>query len=64
MQAVPADQQQRIAGALVDTLADENTGVGCDAATALQQYGSTDQGVHGMLCCCTLACLWHIGCIN
>ncbi len=44
VQAVSADQQQRIAGALVEALTDKDTGVGCDAAAALQQYGSTQQG--------------------
>jgi hypothetical protein len=45
VQAVTADQQQRIAGALVEALTDKDTGVGCDAAAALQQYGSTQQGL-------------------
>jgi hypothetical protein len=44
MQAVSADQQQRIAGALVEILTDKDTGVGYDAAAALQQYGSTQRG--------------------
>ncbi len=52
-QAVSAEQQQRIAGALVDTLTDKDTGVGCDAAAALQQYGSTETGMLSLLplCC-------------
>ena len=45
VQAVSAEQQQRIAGALVDALTDKDTGVSCDAAAALQSYGSNEQGV-------------------
>lgn len=50
IQAVSIEQQQRIAGALVDALADKDTGVSCDAAAALQTYGSNEQGVLVMLC--------------
>lgn len=44
------EQQQRIAGALVDALADKDTGVSCDAAAALQTYGSNQQGVLPLSC--------------
>ncbi|KAL0018991.1 hypothetical protein WJX79_000081 [Trebouxia sp. C0005] len=47
--AVSADQQQRIAGALVEALTDKDTGVGCEAAAALQQYGSTQQGFQDLI---------------
>lgn len=40
-----AEQQQRVAGALVDALTDKDTGVSCDAAAVLQSYGSNEQGV-------------------
>ena len=45
MQAASVEQQQQIAGALVDALTDKDTGVSCDAAAALQTYGSNEQGV-------------------
>lgn len=44
------EQQQRIAGALVDALADKDTGVSCDAAAALQTYGSNEQGALRLSC--------------
>lgn len=50
VQAVSVEQQQRIAGALVDALADKDTGVSCDAAAALQTYGSNAQGVLNLSC--------------
>lgn len=56
VQAVSAEQQQRIAGALVDALADKDTGVSCDAAAALQSYGSNDQGV--------LNLQWQLSCLQ
>ena len=45
VQAVSVQQQQRIAGALANALTDKDTGVSCDAAAALQTYGSNEQGV-------------------
>ena len=51
MQAVSADQRQRIAGALVEALTDKDTGVSCDAAAALQQYGADEQGVMALQLC-------------
>lgn len=48
LQAVSTEQQQQIAGALVDALTDKDTGVSCDAAAALQTYGSNEQGVLGL----------------
>lgn len=45
LQAVSIEQQQQIAGALVNALTDKDTGVSCDAAAALHTYGSNEQGV-------------------
>lgn len=56
LQAVPAEQQQRITGALVDALADKDTGVSCDAAAALQSYGSNEQGM--------LKLQWQLSCLQ
>lgn len=44
LQVVPNEMQQRIVGALLHSLADKITGVACDAANALQQYGNSQEG--------------------
>ena len=52
MQAVSAEERCRIAGALVEALTDKDTGVSCDAAAALHQYGSSEQGLHPVNAIC------------
>lgn len=53
---VPTETQQRIVGALLHSLADKDTGVACDAAAALQQYGNSHEG---RSCLC-----YHLACKN
>lgn len=47
--AVSAEERCRIAGALVEALTDKDTGVSCDAAAALHQYGSSEQGFQDLI---------------